>query len=466
MTATTSSTASCVPRPAPAAREVPAHIEPYMDSNFAPVAVESTFAESELRVRGSIPKALQGTLLRVGPNPTEIGEKHHWFTGDGMLHAVRIEDGRARSYRNRYVRTAKIETALGLPAAPKSAHEPPIQGSGSVSVIEHAGRILALGEVGLPYEMTRALETRSQYDFAGALRTNMTAHPKIDPVTGEMFFFGYDFGEISLRYHVADKHGVLVKTLDLATKQPVMMHDFAITQTRAVFMDLPVVFDLNMVAEGYGFPFRWDETYDARIGVMRRDGDGTDLRWIEIPSCYIFHIYNAYDDGASIVLDAVEYERTFVGKTTTLEGQAPAQCVRFVIDPQRGTVNRSVIDTRGEEFPRIDPRLVGRKHRYGYAVQTHWKGMLPFEGLIKHDFVSGRAEIHDIGSGRAASEGVFVPTGRGEDEGYVIAPVYDASSHTSEIVILDAQRFSEKPVATIELPVRIPYGFHGDFVQG
>ena len=443
---------------------------PYLQGNFAPVARESTLAESELRVRGTIPNELTGTLLRNGPNPAgEIADpsKHHWFVGDAMLHAVRFEGGRALGYRNRWVRTARLQEKVGLQAAPKSAHEPPIQASGAVNVIEHAGKILALGEVGLPYQLTGQLDTVRQYDFAEKLRSNMTAHPKIDPVTGELFFFGYDFGEVSLRYHVADKTGALVKTLDLATKAPVMMHDFAITATRAVFFDLPVVFDLNMVASGYTMPFRWDDHYGARMGVMKRDGDGKDLKWIEIPSCYIYHVYNAYDDGEQIVLDAAEHPKTFAGDgMLTDRNYGVPLCVRYVIDPVRGTVSRTVLDTRGEEFPRIDPRLVARKHRYGYAVHTEWDTTLAFKSLLKHDFERGTVEEHVVGAGRSPSEGVFVPTGRGEDEGYVLAPVYDAKTKRSEIVIIDAQKFSAPPVAVVELPVRIPFGFHGDFVQG
>jgi carotenoid cleavage dioxygenase len=120
----------------------------------------------------------------------------------------------------------------------------------------------------------------------------------------------------------------------------------------------------------------------------------------------------------------------------------------------------------GEEFPRIDPRLVGRKHRYGYAVQTSSNRTVAFANLLKRDFQTGVLQTHDVGVGRAASEGVFVPLGAGEDEGYVLAPVYDAKTNTSDVLVIDAQRFEAPPVAVIELGVRIPFGFHGDFVRG
>ena len=153
----------------------------FLRGNFAPVEGEVTVGT--LKVHGALPTELSGVLLRNGPNPAgAVPPKHHWFVGDAMLHAVRIEGGRASGYRNRYVRTERIQSVLGLPAAPRSPNDTHM-GSGSIQVVDHGGHLLALGEVGLPYEIDQA-NTLGQYDFAGALRTNMTGHPKADPITG------------------------------------------------------------------------------------------------------------------------------------------------------------------------------------------------------------------------------------------------------------------------------------------
>ncbi len=439
--------------------------DPYMQGNFAPVDRELTLRD--LRVRGALPSDLSGVLMRVGPNPAgPVSEKHHWFVGEGMLHAVEVRGGRALGYRNRFVRTPRVEQQLGLRAAPASPFAASLlPGNGSINVIEHAGRILTLSEVGLPWQIDRGVETIREYDFDGVLRTNMTGHPKIDPVTGELFFFGYDFGDVPLRYHVADKSGTLVRTVELKTKQPVMMHDFAVTETRAIFMDLPVVFDLALIEQGYTLPFRWDEHYGARIGVMRRDGDGKDLRWIEIPPCYVYHVWNAYDDGEKVILDVVEHASTQVnGGLGEVERVEESPAVRWEIDPAAGTVKRTVLDARGQEFPRIDPRKVAHKHRYGYAVQRPW-AIGGSTALLKHDFERGTTEAHALPAGFGASEGVFVPAGPGEDEGYLVAPVHDLKRGLAEIHVIDAQRFTVKEVAAIEVGARIPYGFHGDFVR-
>ncbi|HKP58977.1 MAG TPA: carotenoid oxygenase family protein [Polyangiales bacterium] len=435
----------------------------YLQGNFAPVEREITVGE--LAVRGALPPELSGSLLRNGPNPAAAGANHHWFVGDGMLHAIQLERGRAVGYRNRWIRTQKIEQALGLPAAPLSPTDAaPGFGAGSISVVQHAGRLLAPGEVGLPFEINAQADTLRQYDFDGALRTSMTGHPKIDPRTGEMFFFGYDFGPVNLRYHVADAQGRLTKTLELPTKGPTMMHDFAVTATRAVFFDLPVVFDLQLIAQGHTMPFRWDDDYGARIGVMRRDGDGSDLRWIEIPACYVYHVFNAYDDGERIVVDLVEHAYTFRDSRIGPDRLYEPPAARWVIDPEHGSVTRTVLDTRGQEFPRIDPRKGMQKHRYGYAVERPYAETGPSK-LLKHDFTRGTSEVHELPPGCLPGEGVFAPIGAGEDEGFVLAQVYESQTGRSHVRVIDAQKFAGEPVAVVELPVRMPFGFHGDWVQ-
>ena len=182
---------------------------PYLEGNFAPVETELTAVD--LEVDGELPASLNGRYLRNGPNPiVPDPATHHCFTGAGMVHGIALGEGAAQWYRNRWVRTPAIEAERGLPAAPRSSIDATVGGSGGVNVIHHAGRTLALGEVGLPYLLSDELDTVEQYDFGGRLSTNMTAHPHVDATTGEMFFFGYDFGPTHLRYHVADADGALV----------------------------------------------------------------------------------------------------------------------------------------------------------------------------------------------------------------------------------------------------------------
>lgn len=432
---------------------------PVLQGNFAPVQVETTTLD--LPITGSIPPELNGTLMRDGPNPIAPGPNHHWFTGDGMVHGITIENGKATVYRNRWVRTAQVEKLKGLPAAPISTNQPMQQGSGSVNVIGHGGHILALPEVGLPWELDRELNTIGQYDYDGRLKTNMTAHPKIDGRTGELLFFGYDFGPVSLRYHVADPSGALTRTIEIAKPHPTMMHDFGVTASRVIFMDFPVCFDLQMAMSGRGLPFRWRDDVPARLGILSREATTDETQWIEIDPCFVYHPLNAYDDGEAIVLDVVRHERTFVDGNLENSG-GPSRLERWHIDPAAGRMRPEIVDDRGQEFPRVDPRVECHPHRYGYAVGFGFDGGP--SSLLKHDLKTGGTQVHDVGVTGAASEGVFVPAGPGEDEGYVLSVVYDGNDDVSHVRIIDAQNFTAPPVATIQLPVRVPFGFHGNWI--
>jgi carotenoid cleavage dioxygenase len=431
---------------------------PILQGNFAPVEVELT--AHGLSVEGTIPPELSGTLLRDGPNPIAPEPGHHWFVGDGMVHGINISDGRATSYRNRWVRTSQVEDLKGFPSGSISPHQPMQQGSGSVNVIGHGGRILALGEVGLPWELDGDLNTIGQYDFDGALRSNMTAHPKIDGRTGELLFFGYDFGNISLRYHVADAAGKLLRTVEIEKPIPTMMHDFGVTASRIIFMDLPVAFSLEMAMAGNGVPFHWRDDMPARLGILPRDATTDEVQWIEIDPCFVYHPLNAYDHGQEIIFDVVRHDRTFV--KGQLENSGDVRLERWTIDPAKERVTKELISDRNQEFPRVNPRMECHPNRYGYAVDFELQ--VGSGSPLKHDLENRTVTIHDVGPAGAASEGVFVPVGDGEDEGYVLTIVYDSDTLGSHLRIIDAQDFAAPPVAKIALPQRVPFGFHGNWV--
>ncbi len=432
----------------------------FLQGNFAPVEEEVT--TSELVVEGAIPMELNGALLRDGPNPIAPGPGHHWFQGDGMVHGINLRDGQALGYRNRWVRTKQVEELKGFTAAPTSPHQPMQQGSGSVNVIGHGGRILALPEVGLPWELDGELNTVGQWDYDGALRSNMTAHPKIDPISGELVFFGYDFGNISLRYHVADRAGELIRTVEIEKPIPTMMHDFGVTESRVIFMDLPVAFSLEMAMAGKGLPFHWRDDMPARLGLLPRDATSDQVQWFEIDTCFVYHPLNAYDDGDEIIFDVVRHDRTFV--KGRLEDGGEIRLERWTIDPAKERVSAEVISDRSQEFPRVDPRVECRAHRFGYGVDFELKSGPG--GLLKHDLENRTAILHDTGPAGAASEGVFVPVGDGEDEGYVLSVVYDGDTGGSHLRIIDAQDFAGPPLAKVHLPQRVPFGFHGNWIAG
>jgi hypothetical protein len=187
----------------------------WLEENFAPVFKETQAVD--LEVKGAIPSALAGLYVRNGSNP-QSGDSSHWFFGDGMLHAVRLESGKATSYRNRYVHTALYDAKAGFGDGPPGG----ASNQANVSAIWHGGKLLTSGEVGLPYEMSPTdLSTVGAYDFGGKLTTAFTAHPKIDPATGQLHFFGYGFTPPYLTYHVAAADGTLLQSMEVpSTPQP------------------------------------------------------------------------------------------------------------------------------------------------------------------------------------------------------------------------------------------------------
>ena len=323
-------------------------------------------------------------------------------------------------------------------------------------VVNHAGKTLALVESSLPYEITNDLETVGAYDFGGKLVDSMTAHPKICPTTGELHFFGYgSIFEPYVTYHRADAGGDLIINRPVDVKAHTMMHDFAMTAGHVIFMDLPVVFDLDVAIKGDGdMPFRWSDTYGARFGVLRRDDPDAPIRWFDIDPCYVFHVANAHDDGDSIVLQAVRYPELWRN-----DGGFDIDGVlwEWRIDLTSGKVRERQLDDAGVEFPRIDDRLAGLPARYSVSVAGN--------AWIRYDLTTGAGIRHELGTG-GPGEAVFVPGAGSADEsnGYYLGYVYNPERDGSDLVILDASDFGGKPVATIALPQRVPYGFHGNWI--
>jgi carotenoid cleavage dioxygenase len=438
----------------------------YLKGNFAPVHEE--VVAYDLPVTGSLPVELAGRYLRNGPNP--IGpidlRTHHWFVGTGMVHGVRLRDGKAEWYRNRYVRGDEVAAAQGLPPLPGLRH--PMFGGASpnTNVIGHAGATWAIVESGgLPVQLDDELESIRYVDFDGAWPGSFSAHPKRDPVTGELHLVGYYWEWDHVKYVVVRADGSIRKVVEVPVPGRIMVHDVGITDSSILFFDLPVTFQLEALGEGYPFPYRWDPDYHSRVGVLPRDGDAGDVRWADVEPCYVFHPLNAYDlpDGR-IVVDVARHPQMFATDFNGPDEGAPT-LDRWTIDPSAGKVLEERLDDRGQEFPRVDERLVGKPHRYGYCASFE-AAPITHGALVKHDFELGTTTTHAYGDGQASGEGVFIPRSddAAEDDGWVMSLVYDAATDRSDLVILDAQNFAGEPVATVHLPRRVPYGFHGNWI--
>ena len=434
----------------------------HLRGNGRPITEERTL--ERLKVTGTIPAELDGRFVRNGANPF-TGTSSHPFFGDGMLHGIRLRDGRAEWYRNRYVQTPFIANPATDILDPSVLMDMK-SSKANTHVIGHAGKILALEEGHFPYVIDGELGTLGATDFNGVLNGSFTAHPKICPVTGELLAFGYSAMPPYLRYLRVSADGKLVQVENITVGGPTMMHDFNITQNHVVFMDLPAVFNMELAMSGE-MPIRWDDNYPARLGVMPRNGTDDQVTWYDINPCYVFHPMNAYEDGDAIVLDVARFSHMWRESSMDFP---PPELWRFTIDTGTGRVSEEQVDDHSAEFPRVADSVIGLKHRYGYLMSMSEPGlpedpMSASGAILKYDRETGVRSAIELGRGRVGGEAVFAPAAdpKSEDDGYLMTFVYDAHSDSSRFVIMDAATMDNEPVASVELP-RIPNGFHGSWI--
>jgi carotenoid cleavage dioxygenase len=462
---------------------------------------------TDLPVTGRIPEHLHGRYLRNGPNPAEEVDPatYHWFSGDGMVHGVALRDGKARWYRNRWVRSLSACAGLGEPPPARLDPRAGMLSLGAnTNVLAHAGRTLALIEGGVAnYELTDELDTVGTCDFDGTLAGGYTAHPHRDPRTGELHAVSYSFARgRTVQYSVIDTRGRARRTVDIEVSGSPMMHDFSLTDSYVVIYDLPVTFDpaqvLPVTAPRWlglparlalqaligrvrvpgpvnammnrnpkhsdRMPYAWNPNYPARIGVMPREGGNSDIRWFDIEPCYVYHPLNAYSelrDGAEVlVLDVVRYARMF-DRDRRGPGETPPTLDRWTINLTTGAVGAECRDDRPQEFPRINEDLLGRRHRFGYTVGAYFSGGA--SALYKHDYATGARAVAPLDPDLLLGEMSFVPgpAAGSEDDGVLMGYGYHRGRDEGQLVLLDAGTLES--VATVHLPQRVPMGFHGNW---
>ncbi len=444
------------------------------DGNLAPVSIERDVAA--LHVEGELPRELCGALLRNGPNP-QFPTDHpgaHWFTGDGMLHAIRLHAG-AASYSNRWIRTPRFlaeraaNRALdGGWAGADGSGRTFAAGAANTHVVLHAGRLLALEEQHLPFQIDPGtLATVASCSFGGALDGPFTAHPKIDPATGEMIFFGYHADAprgAGLLWGVVDRSGRLARLERFAAPFASMVHDFIVTPSSIVFPIMPLTASLARQQAGAP-PYLWEPEYGTHAGIMRRDAGVDSLRWVRAETGFVFHVMNAWEEGQTVVADLIEHAAPPLFPRA--DGHAPpsgqgGRLSRWTIDPASDQLRVEVLDEIGAEFPRIDDRFAGRRTRHGWmAASTDGHAL---DAVAHRDDVSGARRLWSVPDGDAVSEPVFVARGQEEGDGWVLAVAWRAREAASDLVVLDAREVGRGPVASVRLPQRVPSGFHGNWI--
>ena len=451
---------------------------PYLRGLYAPVRNE--VSADKLEIVGEIPRDLHGAFFRNGPNPaTPPQGMHHWFDGDGMIHGVWFENGNAR-YRNRYLQTEDLKShdASALsgifdPSRDAVGRKVNYRDTANTDVVFHNGKLLALWYIsGQPVAVdVVTLETIRTENFGGKLPRNMSAHSKVDPVSGELVFFDYALYEPKMWTGTISAGGELTAFQEIDLPGPRLPHDMGMTENFVILHDLPVIFSEQAIRNRLWQIHVADQP--MRLGVVPRKGG--EPKWFEFPTCYIYHVINSWEEGDEVVMAACKMVPNGLSPDPKYGPYAAmadvlalrAQPFLWRMNMKTGEGREQQIDDAVSEFPVINGAYSGRKTKYSYHVVFDDCIEQRFSALVKYDLETGTSERHDFPQGVYGSEPAFAPriNASSEDDGYLISFTVDHAGN-SQAHAIDARNMSAPPLAKVNLPQRVPIGFHGCWAQG
>ncbi|KAM0007831.1 putative 9-cis-epoxycarotenoid dioxygenase [Helianthus debilis subsp. tardiflorus] len=477
-------------------KQLPKTVDPNVQlaGNFSPVPEQPV--THSLPVTGKIPDHIQGVYLRNGANPFfEPTSGHHLFDGDGMIYAVKLVNGSA-SYASRFTETQRLvqERSIGKPVFPKAIGELHGRwgivklilfyarglcglvdcsrgiGVANAGLVYFNNRLLAMSEDDLPYHVRVTedgdLKTVGRYDFNDQLQGTMIAHPKQDPVSGEMFGLSYDVVKKPyLKYFRFSPDGRKSDDVIINLEKPTMVHDFAITENFVVVPDHQVVFKLSEMVTG-GSPVVYDKEKVSRFGVLNKyDPDGSGIKWVEVPGCFCFHLWNAWEVPESdevVVIGSCMTPADAIFNESNQELKSVLSEIRLNLKTGKST-RRAILSPENDvnlEAGMVNKNLLGRKTKYAYlAVAEPWPKV---SGFARVDLFTGEISKFMYGESKYGGEPLFVPGSNNEDDGHILAFVHDKNAWKSELQIVNAKTLELE--ATVKLPARVPYGFHGTFI--
>lgn len=460
---------------------------PYRSGAWRPQHKEWT--ATDMVVEGTIPDDLNGVYLRNTENPlVPAAQRYHPFDGDGMIHSMFFSNGKAE-YRNRFIRTEGLLAELdaggplwsGLAESPLVAPRQDgwgartrMKDASSTDVVIHNGVALTsfyqCGDLYRLDPITLADDGREVWNgkFPDA---GVSAHTKVDQNTGELMFFNYQTTYPYMHYGVVSPTGDLAHYTAVPLPGPRLPHDMAFTENYSILNDCPLFWKQDLIERGiYATQFHKD--MPTRLGVIPRYGTEKDIKWFECDATYVLHWINAYEEGDEIIVDGyfqfdpspgVEPDATLDQRMFRFLDLYALQSrpYRWRLNMKTGAVKEGPLSDTITEFGMINALTAGKKYQWVYSTipAVGWFG---FEGIIKHNVVTGSEENYQLPEGVYASETVFAPrpSAQSEDDGYIITFTMDVINDQSHCLVFDAKNVSDGPVARIPLPERICSGTH------
>lgn len=467
---------------------------------FAPSGIEADVRHLPV-LSGKVPAELKGSFYRVAPDPQfpPMAADDIWFNGDGMVTRFRFADGDV-SLRQRWARTEKFNlerdagrSLFGAYRNPLTDHESVagrIRGTANTNVVVHGGKLLALKEDSPPVAMDPDTldTTHPVYDFDGKLSSRtFTAHPKVDPKTGEMLAFAYAAKGLLTRdmvFYTISPQGQVTNEIWFESPYYCMMHDFAVTEDYAVFHVVPITSDWERLRSGLPH-FGFDRSRPIHLGVLPRNGTAKDMRWFSASNCFASHVMNAFNEGTTVHFDTPMAAGNMFPFFPDYAGDpfdptlAISRMTRWTVDMNGASDQiqmRRLCELIGE-FPRIDERVAGLRYRFGWLLVQDKEKPVDLPGgrsasgmmmntLARIDLDSGATDTYWVGSVSSLQEPAFIPRpgSTREGDGYLVGIENRLAEFASRLLLFDAMHLAQGPVATIGLPFRIRPGLHGNWV--
>jgi len=428
---------------------------PFLSGNFAPVQDESDYAE--LTVKGKIPEELNGVYMRNGPNPAFDPTSYTYpFDGDGMIHAIYLQQGRA-SYRNRYVKTKALQAEQQVGHAIYGGFAHPVipdfaklgledstvtrKNGAFIHIIRHVNHYLAMSESQPAYEITRELVTLKEYCIDGAIPTPFGPHTRFDPATGDLFLICYQLTPPYLICFRIDAAGKLVNAVPIEKPYATMMHDFVLTKNYLIFVDCPAVLDITKRQNKQNM-LTWQPDLGTRIGIMSRHDSNQNIKWLQTDPFFVFHFANAYEQDEKIIIDYVRHASLEFG--TSAKNNSWPTLHKLIINLDTHKIKNIQLDDQSVEFPRIHENYNSVPSQFTYTVARdlalldNSESYFSFRHLIKYNTLTGKKKVHVFDNKYEVDEAVFSSSlnSKDEDDGYLMLYVYNRENNKSEFVIL------------------------------